>query len=154
MLKSFRLVLVGMTFLALAGFTADTQSVDWNSWNKGYKKGLNSKKAILVDVYTDWCGWCKKMDKTTYSNGKVIDKIEDHFVPIKFNPEEKKTYKIDGREVNGKQLLSIISNGKHSGYPSTYFLFPDKRKIQGVSGYKGPKAFMKTLDKMIAYKKQ
>ena len=37
MLKSFRLVLVGMTFFALAGFTADTQSVDWNSWNKGYK---------------------------------------------------------------------------------------------------------------------
>ncbi len=152
MMKWLRYILLTSVFMSFLSFTADKQSVDWNSWNEGYQKGLNSDKAILVDVYTDWCGWCKKMDKTTYSDKKVIDKIEQHFVPIKFNPEEKKTYTIDGREVNGRQLLKIISNGKHSGYPSTYFLFPDKRKIQGVSGYKGPKAFMKTLKKMVAYK--
>ena len=154
MIRRAQVILLGLTVLVLTGFTADTQKVDWNSWNEGYQKGLNSDKAILVDVYTDWCGWCKKMDKTTYSNGKVVQKIEEHFVPIKFNPEEKKTYTIDGREVNGRQLLKIISNGKHSGYPSTYFLFPDQRKIQGVSGYKGPADFQKTLSKMITFKEQ
>lgn len=154
MIKPVRLIAPVIAMVLLSGFTADTQKVDWNSWEQGYQKGLNSDKAILVDVYTDWCGWCKKMDKTTYSNSDVVGKIEKHFVPIKFNPEEDKTYEIDGREVNGRQLLKIISNGKHNGYPSTYFLFPENRKIQGVSGYKGPKAFKQTLDKMIAFKKQ
>lgn len=154
MLRPLQYILVLVIPFVLVGFKADNQKVDWNSWNEGYQKGLKTDKAILVDVYTDWCGWCKKMDKTTYSNGEVINKIDKHFVPIKFNPEEDKTYTIDGREVNGPELLKIISNGKHNGYPSTYFLFPEIRKIQGISGYKGPKAFKKTLDKMIAFKKQ
>lgn len=138
----------------LMGFSGDNAKVDWYGWNEGYSKGMESDKIILVDVYTDWCGWCKKMDKTTYSNQTIVKKIEEKFIPIKFNPEEKKTYTIDGNEVGGRQLLKIISSGNHSGYPSTYFLFPDKRQIKKVGGYKGPKAFKKTLQKILAYKEQ
>ncbi len=138
----------------LMGFAGDKSEVDWYSWNKGYSKGLESNKIILVDVYTDWCGWCKKMDKTTYSDKDIVKTVEEKFIPIKFNPEEKKTYKIDGNEVGGKQLLKIISSGNHSGYPSTYFLFPSQRKIRKVGGYQGPKDFKKTLQKILAFKKQ
>ncbi len=138
----------------LMGFNSDNSKLDWYGWNKGYPKGLETQKVILVDVYTDWCGWCKKMDKTTYSNEEIVKIIEENFIPIKFNPEEDKTYTIDGNQVNGRKLLQIISSGQHSGYPSTYFLFPSKREIKKVGGYKGPKAFKKTLNRILAYKKK
>lgn len=146
----FSLLLVG----SLMSFSGDKQEVDWHGWNKGYSKGLDKGKVILVDVYTDWCGWCKKMDKTTYSNKEIVNMVEENFVPIKFNPEEDKTYTIDGNEVGGRKLLQIISNGNHSGYPSTYFLFPSRREIKKVPGYKGPGKFKKALKKMMAYKQQ
>jgi len=138
----------------LMGFSGDKKQVDWYGWNKGYQKGIKKEKVILVDVYTDWCGWCKKMDKTTYSNPDIVNMIREDFIPIKFNPEDKKTYVIDGNKVNGRKLLQIISSGKHSGYPSTYFLFPSQREIKKVGGYRGPKAFKKTLKNIKAYKQK
>ena len=154
-MKKISTVISLMVLTCLMGFKGDKSSVDWYKWNKGYSKGIeNNKKVILVDVYTDWCGWCKKMDKTTYSDEDVVKLIDKHFVPIKFNPEDKNTYKIDGHKVNGKELLGILAQNKKIGYPTTFFLFPKKREIQKVSGYVRPKKFEKTLKKIVAYKKK
>lgn len=144
-----RLLYLFSCLLILMAFKGDNSDVDWYGWNEGYPKGIEEDKIILVDAYTDWCGWCKKMDKTTYSNEEVVQVIEENFIPIKFNPEEKnKTYKIDGNEVKGQKLFQILTQGKRAGFPTTFFLFPESRTIRMVSGYKGPQDFKKVLNNM------
>ena len=57
-------------------------------------QALNEKdpKPILVDVYTDWCGWCKVMDRKTFANADVQAYIQENFYPVKFNAEQKSSH--------------------------------------------------------------
>src|SRR5689334_3927315 len=74
---------------------ANDDKLVWMDWNTGYEKAIKTGKIVLVDAYTDWCGWCKRMDRDTYSQPLVIQKINAHFIPIKFNPEiPDKLYKV------------------------------------------------------------
>ena len=125
-------------------------SPNWQEWNEGYEKAVKENKIILVDAYTDWCGWCKKMDRDTYAKPEIIEFIGKHFVPIKFNPEIKdRKYKIDGQEYSGEQLYNILTQGNSTGFPTTYYLYPAKKKLFFDSGYKGPADFMQVLKSAV-----
>ena len=65
---------------------------------QGKKTKLN-QKPFLIDLYTDWCGWCKHMMRTTYSNEALANYINTNFYPVKFIAETKDTI-----EYNGKNL--------------------------------------------------
>lgn len=125
------------------------EDLKWYDWNNGYAKGMKEKKIILVDAYTDWCGWCKRMDRDTYANAEVIKKLNKHFIPIKFNPEVTASYLIDTSTYSNRQLHGMLSNGQATGYPTTYFILPTQNKLFAVPGYEGPEKFMATLDRML-----
>ena len=74
------------SFLVIFSFNSFAQELHWYSWNEGYKKAKKENKIILLDTYTEWCGWCKVMDKDTYTVKEVKDKIADDFIPIKLRP--------------------------------------------------------------------
>lgn len=127
----------------------------WLDWNTGYEKALKTGKIVLVDAYTDWCGWCKKMDRDTYANPAVIKKINAGFIPIKFNPEiEGMTYHIGEEKFSGAQLYGLFTQGQSTGFPTTYFIFPAKKRILLDAGYKGPDAFLQVLDTVIGESKK
>ncbi len=77
----------------LAGGDLDAQSQDttlpmrWNSFDAGLEQAKNSHKKVLVDVYTEWCGWCAKMDSEVYSDPGVKDYLSRNFVLIRMNAE-------------------------------------------------------------------
>src|SRR5882724_2123227 len=62
------------------------------NWGQDYDAALatakKDKKLVMVDLYTDWCGWCKKLDKDTYGDKDVTDKLTKDFVTVKVNPEK------------------------------------------------------------------
>jgi uncharacterized protein YyaL (SSP411 family) len=126
------------------------EELKWNTWNAGYPLIRSKDKIGLIDVYTDWCGWCKRMDKDTYAKKEIIDKINKDFVPIKFNPEAQGVYYIDSTAYSGPQLYAMLSNNSPSGYPTTYFLIPkdDVTYIQIVAGYHNAEGFSKILDQV------
>jgi uncharacterized protein YyaL (SSP411 family) len=126
----------------------------WENWNNGYPKAISSGKIALIDVYTDWCYWCKVMDKNTYTNLKVIETINKHFVPIKFNPEKSEVYIIGNDTLSGRQLLATLSGNKPSGYPTTYFFVPGKNTVFQQPGYIEPEQFAGILESMIAKSKE
>lgn len=130
----------------------EQQGFKWHNMSEGYKMAIKEKKMILVDVYTDWCGWCKVMDAKTYSDESVINKIGAHFVAVKFNPEISAEHIIGSDTLSSAQLLSYLNRGKHMpGYPMTY-IWPvpsDQSSIAPYSGFIEAEPFSNMLSKYI-----
>lgn len=143
-------------FLSALPFAANAQNdtaaaeMHWETWNKGFPEAQQSGKIALIDVYTDWCSWCKVMDKKTYTDPKVIATIEKYFVPIKFNPEKPGEYYVGSDTLDGRSLLGALSGGKSSGYPTTYFFLPGKNQIFQQPGFIEPDQFMLLLENVIS----
>ena len=138
-----------LAFLFAFSKAGGDQKMEWNDWNEGYLLAKKENKIILIDAYTDWCGWCKRMDKDTYEKEKVISYINKHFIPVKFNPELKQTYKVGDAELTGRELLANLSGGQGVGYPTTFFLSLEKNQVQMVSGYKNAEQFLQVLEQKV-----
>jgi thioredoxin-related protein len=105
-------------------------------------------KKIFVDAYTDWCGWCKKMDKETFKNPDVIKYMNKHFYAVKFNAEGNETVHYKGKKYNNPNYnpnktgrnsaheLSKFLNIK--SFPTVLFLDEEATVITPVPGYKTP----------------
>ena len=108
-------------------------------------------KILLIDAYTDWCGWCKRMDRDTYANADVVKKLNQHFIAIKFNPElSDLKYKVDSQTYTASEFFGQLNRGESTGFPTTYFISPVKRSLLMQPGYLGPADFMSVMDKVIS----
>ena len=74
-------------FASQAVVSSPASSVSWKSFDDGVLLAQQSNKKLLVDVYTDWCTWCKKMDAEVYTNPEVFKLINTQFVAVKLNAE-------------------------------------------------------------------
>lgn len=103
--------------------------VKWLDFKEAQAKNKEVQKPFLVDLYTDWCGWCKHMMRTTYSNAGLANYINTYFYPVKFNAETKDTieykgkiYKPTSKEPKTPHELAINFLGNSLSYPSTVFI--------------------------------
>ena len=128
----------------------------WYRFDEGYKKAVSENKIILVDAYTDWCGWCKVMDKKTYTDSAVIAKLNKSFVCIKLNPEVDESFTFADKKMRSAELLQYVGNGQVSGFPTTIFWSnpgkDEKRYVQ--PGFLPPADFITLLDMAIQAKKR
>jgi len=115
--------------------------------------GLPAKK-IFVDVYTDWCGWCKHMDATTFVHPVIADKLNSDWIPVKINAEQKDTVVINGqifvnenltRSRGAHQLAIVLLNGQMS-YPSYALIDETGKPIQIIQGYQQAAHFEMMLE--------
>ncbi|MCX6188502.1 MAG: DUF255 domain-containing protein [Bacteroidetes bacterium] len=157
-MKLLKVLAVITLYLSITSFkpaVKPTKDLKWMSWNNGYELAKKKNKIALIDCYTDWCGWCKVMDKKTYSDANVQRKIYANFIPIKLNPELGETYTYQGKQYNGAQLLALLTNNTLSGYPTIIFIIPSgKTNIIELSvGYSDAAQFSAILDQKLALKK-
>lgn len=146
-MKNISLVLLTITlFIGTSMKPAD--ELKWVGFDEGYKIAQKKGKIMLVDVYTDWCGWCKRMDRDTYAKSEVIGLINQDYVAIKFNPELEGTYTFQGKQYNGNELAGVLSNNQLSGYPTTIFHSPKNKKTNVVGGYFDAAKFKGVLEKV------
>ena len=132
-------------FLLIFGFALHTnaqEKVNWLSFEKAIELNKTNPKPLLVSIYTDWCGWCKKMFKETYTNPVIAKYINENYHAIKLNGEGKEpiTYKGYTFKYNqeGKskyhELSAALQNGKLS-YPTTAILNKDEQLLDRIPGY-------------------
>jgi uncharacterized protein YyaL (SSP411 family) len=152
-----KLILGIFTFFLIHNINCQAQEVQnklkWYNWNEGYKEAVRTNKIVLIDIYTDWCGWCKKMERDTYTHPEVVKLINKYFVAVKFNPEQRNVvYEVDGNKMNPQQLFSNLTQNQANGYPTTVFLFTKEKRVYLQAGYLDPANFLKVLNEYTAAK--
>lgn len=119
---------------------------NWVSLDEATRNFDKEKRPILIDLYTDWCGWCKVMDKKTYSNKQVIGYLANKFYTVKFNAEGRSDINWRGRPFSFNttykthEFAIYLTNGRLS-YPTTVILPADGSAPQAIPGYLEPKDF-------------
>jgi len=118
---------------------ATGHEVKWREFAEGLEEAGEAEKLVLVDFYTDWCGWCKRMDRTTYRDSLVLDYLSRRYVPVKIDAESKSTTQYNGEAFTYRDIAGGF--GVRS-YPTTIFLESDGTPITTVPGYWKPEDFI------------
>jgi len=101
---------------------------------------------LLVDFYTNWCSWCKKMDADTYKNVQVVEYINKHFVAVKLNPEDGGKVDFKGTTYPASQFTQMVGV---KGYPATGFFDSKSEFIGLVPGYLNTTKFIDLLKYVV-----
>lgn len=131
--------------LAVSGFTGESskdKGITWVNYDEGLKLANKTDKLVFIDFYTNWCKFCHKMDRETFSNQKVIDYFNDHFVAVKINAESNVKMTLPDGEFSGREISRQYGV---RGYPTYWFLKSDGEKINFTSGYSPPDKFLPLL---------
>lgn len=135
-------VIIGVLCVALIGlataFTflkkeAEKSPINWVSFEQALELSKKTKKKVFIDVYTDWCGWCKRMDATTFSNEKIADYVNKKYYAVKLDAESMKTFSYKGKTMSERELAGQIF--QVSSYPTTVYLDENFDVLSPVPGY-------------------
>ncbi len=142
----FVLFLCCLTFTESFAQQKESPKVNWLTFEAAVAENTKNPKKIFLDVYTDWCGWCKVMDKNTFSDAKIAAYMNAHFYAVKFNAEGKEPITFMGQTYNfnaeyrSHELAVAFLQGKMS-YPSTAYMDGNNQLLTVVPGYLAPKDF-------------
>jgi thioredoxin-related protein len=116
--------------------------IRWMSLEEAEIQNAKYPKPFMIDVYTDWCGWCKTMMKTTFSNPDLAGYINLNFYPVRFNAETQDTVVFRGQKFwnpstenrSTHQLAIKLLNGKLT-YPTIVYFNNNYQFNLIVPGY-------------------
>lgn len=95
-------------------------SIDWLTFDEGQKRGQAQEQKFFLYFYTDWCGYCRKLEKETFSNKDVAKYINSNFIPVRINSE---------------RMPKVAARFGVSGFPDLRFLTPKGENIGKLPGY-------------------
>lgn len=156
-----------LTIIALVTFSSFTQGNDevnrlekneihWYTLEEAIAAQEESPKMIFIDVYTDWCGWCKVMDNKTFTDHSVIEYMNENFYAVKLDAEQKTPIKFNGREykyiARGKRGINEIALDlldMQPSYPAFVILDEELKKSGLFKGYSEPRVFMDKVGQIL-----
>ncbi|KPL03171.1 MAG: hypothetical protein AMJ90_03830 [candidate division Zixibacteria bacterium SM23_73_2] len=115
----------------------------WHKYDQGLKKAEKEKKHLLVYFFTNYCGYCRKMEKNTFSDQKVKEVLNSDYVSVRVDGGSRNKIKFNGAQITERELASKY---RVRGYPASWFLKPDGEKIAPLMGYTPPERFLVVLE--------
>ena len=129
--------------LALAPVSAQTAAkktakappqIAWQTdFNKAFKQAKKQHKMLMIDFYTDWCGYCKRLDREVYTDEKVRT-LSQQFIPVKLNPERDEV------------AAAIVQQVGVRGFPSILFITEKAELVHGIGGYEPASYFTRDME--------
>lgn len=163
-MKKVLLIVAALGFFGIfAAFTFPTdttsaaevsaEEIKWYTWDEAIELNKKEPRKLFIDLYTDWCGWCKRMDATTFKDPAVVKHINANYYPIKFDAEQKEEVVYNGHTFkfinSGRrgvhELAYSLLDGKLS-YPSYVYLTEKVERIYVSKGYKQADQFIEELN--------
>jgi len=154
LLRGFSL---GMLLLMTLGMSLESTAqskIQWKTWEEVEQLSKTEPRKVLIDLYTDWCTFCKKMQTGTMCQDNIINYINKNYYAIKFNAETKETIDFNNKSYKYvrsggtayNELALTLTQGKLS-YPALIFLDEKLEIIQSIHGYMPPEK----LEMIITY---
>jgi thioredoxin-related protein len=156
-MKKMAIILLVLV-IPLTGFGQDSKDtvVKWYDLSRAVSLNKENPKKIFIYVYSDNCGWCRRMAGNTLTNQVIDEYLNDKYYPVKINTNitedihfGNRTYKyvpadpVKGTPAYHEFVVAILQGSL--AYPSTVFFDRDLRYLGVVKGYKNPPDFEKLL---------
>jgi len=132
---------------AQTGISKAAPTIQWMDMQTAIQLSKTHPKKMMIDVYTDWCGWCKKMDAGTFKDSAVVAYINANFYAVKFNAERKDTLYLKEKaytfnpNYRSNELAAQFLRGK-MGYPTVVFLDEEMKRAEPVPGFQNAPDFL------------
>ncbi|GAA4977873.1 thioredoxin family protein [Algibacter aquimarinus] len=139
-------LLIAIGFISL---NSVAQEINWVSLDEAIELQKKNPKKIMMDVYTNWCGPCKMLDRNTFQNTDVAKYVNENYYAVKFNAEgnDKVTYK--GKIYSNPNYNPELKNRRNSphelsryfqvqAYPTIVFMDEKAELIAPIRGYQTP----------------
>ena len=119
-------------------------SPDWTTLEEAEKKLKNNNIPVLIDLYTDWCGWCKVMDRKTWSDPQVRSYLQANFTPVKINAESPKSIVWNNEQYRWQpnqrtHEFALFIAGPRLSYPTLVIIPAAGEAPQAIPGYLKPR---------------
>lgn len=138
--------------------TANVSSdkIEWLDFETAIDRNQKNKKYIFIDIYTDWCGWCKKMDASTFVHPEVVTYLNENCYSVKMNAESKDPIPYKGVLYESKlygnkeynSLAHSLLDAKMS-FPSFVVLNKKEVKAGKIIGYKDAPSFLTAIQGIV-----
>jgi thioredoxin-related protein len=153
-MKKIHYILTFVAFITLVSFqnAAETseKEINWVTIEEAIELQKKAPKKIIMDVYTNWCGPCKLLDKNTFHNEDVVNYINEHYYAVKFNGEGNDTVTYKDKTYTNPNYDAGKANRRNSAhqftrvlnvraYPTMVFFDEEANFIAPISGYLKPK---------------
>jgi thioredoxin-related protein len=136
-----RFLILFFVAISISSFVIPNKElINWITLEELEERYAANPKPVLIDIYTDWCGWCKEMDRTTYSNKKLAAYVNEKYYAVKFNAEIQTPVKFNNKIYNyNKQQrtneLAIYLTSGQLAYPTTVFMAGRDKQPAPLPGY-------------------
>ncbi|MBS1644526.1 MAG: DUF255 domain-containing protein [Bacteroidetes bacterium] len=131
---------------------ATAKEIHWMTLDDVQVAMKEQPKKVWIDVYTGWCGWCKRMDQTTFQNPNVIQYMNEHFYAVKLDAEQKTDIRFLGKMYHADPtkrthpFAEELLKGQMS-YPTSVVLQENFQMPQAIPGYQD----VKTIEMILKY---
>ncbi len=148
-MKIFALVLAFVVTLLPVGVDASrsgisSAAIQWTDFETAVENNKNDPKPFFIDMYTDWCGWCSKMDMSTFASADVVEFVSENFHAVKFNPEKEESIAYRGKVYERKDYpqfkrayneLAVSLMGSNMSFPTIVILSKKEVKMGTIPGF-------------------
>lgn len=138
-----------------ASYEARPAEIHWMTVEEALEAQQTEARPLLIDIYTDWCKWCKVQDKETFENAKVVEHIQANYYPVKFDAEQKEAVTFNGKSFpfksygkRGVNTFAIHLLGDKLSYPSIVVLDEALNHQAVLQGFQKPEPLLSRLTEL------